>query len=39
VESIFGNGEPLITPEMGYETVHVVEQICKQIERASVSKN
>ena len=39
VESIFGNGEPLITPEMGYETVHIVEQICRQIEKTSVSKN
>lgn len=39
VESIFGNGEPLITPEMGYETVHVVEQICRQIEKTPVSKS
>ena len=39
VESIFGNGEPLITPEMGYKTVQVVEQICRQIEKTPVSKN
>jgi predicted dehydrogenase len=35
VESVFGNGEPLITPEMGYDTVQVVEKICKQTEQAS----
>ena len=39
VESIFGNGEPLITPEMGYACVHVVEEICRQIEKIRVSKN
>ncbi len=33
VESIFGNGEPLVTPEMGYETVNIVEQICKRTDR------
>jgi predicted dehydrogenase len=39
VESIFGRGKPLVTPEMGYENVHVVEQICRQIEKTPVSKN
>jgi predicted dehydrogenase len=39
VESIFGKGEPLVTPEMGYENVNVVEQICKQIEKTPGSKN
>ena len=32
VESLSGNGEPLVTPEMGYENVKVVEAICKQID-------
>jgi len=31
VESIFGKGEPLVTPEMGYEQVRVAEQITGQI--------
>jgi len=35
VDSINGNGKPLVTPEMGYENVQVVEQICKQIDAAS----
>jgi UDP-N-acetylglucosamine 3-dehydrogenase len=35
VESLNGNGEPLVTPEMGYENVQVVEQICKRIDAAS----
>ena len=35
VESLNGNGKPLVTPEMGYENVQVVEQICKQIDSAS----
>jgi predicted dehydrogenase len=35
VKSIYGNGEPLVTPEMGYETVQVVEKICKRIDAAS----
>jgi predicted dehydrogenase len=39
VESIAGNGEPLVTPEMGYENVQVVEQICKRIEESRVSEN
>lgn len=39
VESLNGNGKPLITPEMGYENVQVVEQICKQIEENRTSKN
>jgi len=39
VESIFGKGKPLVTPEMGYEEVHVVEQICKQIGKIPISKN
>jgi predicted dehydrogenase len=32
VDSLQGNGEPLVTPEMGYENVQVVEKICKQID-------
>lgn len=36
VESIFGNGEPLVTPEMGYETVHIVEQICRRRDDSSL---
>ena len=32
VDSISGNGKPLVTPEMGYENVQVVEQICNQID-------
>jgi predicted dehydrogenase len=32
VESISGNGEPLVTPEMGHANVEVVEAICKQID-------
>jgi predicted dehydrogenase len=39
VESILGNGESLITPEMGCENVLVVEQICKQIDNISASKD
>jgi len=35
VDSLNGNGRPLVTPEMGYENVEVVEQICKQIDTAS----
>jgi hypothetical protein len=35
VDSLSGNGKPLVTPEMGYENVQVVEQICKQIDAAS----
>ena len=35
VESLNGNGKPLVTPEMGYENVQVVEQICKQIDAAA----
>jgi len=34
VESIFGKGEPLITPKMGYEEVRVVEQITRQIDKS-----
>jgi len=34
VESLNGNGKPLVTPEMGVENVQVVEQICKQIEES-----
>ena len=33
VESIFGNGEPLVTPEMGHEQVRIVEHIVKQMDR------
>jgi len=39
VDSLFGRGDPLITPEMGYENVRVVEHICKQIEKIRGSKN
>ena len=39
VESLNGNGKPLVTPEMGVENVQVVEQICKQIEESRTSKN
>jgi len=35
VRSIFGNGKPLVTPEMGYEQVRVTEQITRQIDKAS----
>jgi predicted dehydrogenase len=35
VKSFDGDGKPLVTPEMGYENVQVVEQICKQIDAAS----
>ncbi len=38
VESLNGNGEPLVTPEMGYENVQVVEQICKRIDAAAPKK-
>jgi predicted dehydrogenase len=39
VESLNGNGKPLVTPEMGLENVQVVEEICKQIEESRISKN
>ena len=39
VESISGNGQALVTPEMGYENVQVVEQICKRIDENSILKN
>jgi len=35
VESIFGKGEPLVTPEMGYEEVRLVEQITRQMSKGS----
>ena len=38
VHSLNGNGEPLVTPEMGYENVQVVEKICKLIEEKLVSQ-
>jgi UDP-N-acetylglucosamine 3-dehydrogenase len=34
VESLKGNGKPLVTPKMGLENVQVVEEICKQIEES-----
>ena len=37
VESLSGNGKPLVTPEMGYENVQVVEKICKKIDENIVS--
>ncbi len=39
VESLHGNGKPLVTPEMGLENVQVVEEICKWIEESRNSKN
>ena len=38
VDSLNGNGKPLVTPEMGYENVQVVEKICKLIEEKRVSQ-
>jgi predicted dehydrogenase len=38
VESLSGNGKPLVTPEMGYKNVQVVEQICKIIDKKSAQK-
>jgi UDP-N-acetylglucosamine 3-dehydrogenase len=38
VDSLSGNGPSLVTPEMGYENVKVVEQICKMIDENSVSE-
>ena len=38
VESLKGNGKPLVTPENGYENVRVVEEICKLIEEKRVSQ-
>ncbi|KPV63930.1 MAG: hypothetical protein AOA66_0508 [Candidatus Bathyarchaeota archaeon BA2] len=35
VRSIFGYGKPLVTPELGYEQVRIVEQITRQIDEAS----
>ncbi|PVX25380.1 MAG: hypothetical protein CW691_04790 [Candidatus Bathyarchaeum sp.] len=35
VDSLSGNGKPLVTPEMGYKNIQVVEQICKQIDDAA----
>lgn len=32
VESLSGTGKPLVTPEMGYENVQIVEKICQQID-------
>lgn len=32
VKSILSNEEPPVTPEMGYENVRIVEQICRQID-------
>jgi UDP-N-acetylglucosamine 3-dehydrogenase len=39
VDSLNGNGKPLVTPEMGYENVQVVEKICKMIDEKRVSKS
>ncbi|UCC58250.1 MAG: Gfo/Idh/MocA family oxidoreductase [Candidatus Bathyarchaeum sp.] len=39
VQSLNGNGQPLVTPENGLENVQVVEQICEQIEETRTSKN
>jgi UDP-N-acetylglucosamine 3-dehydrogenase len=36
VESLNGNGKPLVTPDMGLENVQVVEQICRQIEESRI---
>lgn len=35
VKSILNNETPPVTPEMGYENVRIVEQVCRQIERIS----
>ncbi len=35
VKNILDNEEPPVTPEMGYEHVRIVEDICKQIEKAA----
>jgi len=34
VKSILNNNELPVTPEIAYENVHVVEQICRQIDKA-----
>lgn len=39
VESLSGNGKPLVTPEEGYQNVQVVEQICKMIDHHRTSEN
>jgi len=39
VDSLSGNGKPLVTPERGYENVQVVEQICKMMDQRSASEN
>ncbi|MCW4022195.1 MAG: Gfo/Idh/MocA family oxidoreductase [Candidatus Bathyarchaeota archaeon] len=39
VDSLSGKGEPLVTPEMGYENVKVVEEICKQIDAITQKEN
>jgi predicted dehydrogenase len=38
VESISGNGKPLVTPEMGFENVKYVEKICKQIDAEALKQ-
>lgn len=38
VDSLKGNGKPLVTPEMGYENIQVVEKICKIIEEKRISQ-
>jgi hypothetical protein len=35
VDSLSGNGSPLVTPEMGYENIQFVEKICKKIDAAA----
>ncbi len=39
VESILGNGELLVTPEMGYENVKIVEEICERIDNCHNSRS
>jgi len=39
VESIRGNRDPLVTPEMGYENVRIVEQITRHIDKRSNLKH
>ncbi|PVX24725.1 MAG: hypothetical protein CW691_06700 [Candidatus Bathyarchaeum sp.] len=38
VESLTGNGSPLVTPQMGYENIKVVEEICKIIDTKNAAK-
>jgi predicted dehydrogenase len=37
VDSLSGNGDPAVTPQMGYENVKVVEEICRRIDNCNKS--